>query len=73
MERDLTLTEAVIEAVATAEGVKPHQLTEPLYTVIDPDALDSLGHWRNGTVSFTFHGYRVTVDATGEVELEPVA
>lgn len=70
---DRTLSEAVIEAVSTAEGVKPHQLAEPLYTVCDPDALDSLFHGSNGTVSFTYHGYNVIVDETGEVELEPVA
>lgn len=72
MEAERTLSDAVIEAVATAEGVKPYQLSEALYTVFDPDALDSLFHTSNGTVTFTYHGYEVTVDATGEVELEPV-
>ncbi len=74
-------SEAVIEAVAEAEGVPPEGLVppayEPLHAVIDPEALDALFAARSdgtdrprGTVSFRFCGYDVTVDGDGRVALE---
>lgn len=74
-------SQAVIEAVAEAEGVPPDELTppayEPLHAVIDPEALDALFAARSegtdrprGTVSFRFCGYDVTVDRDGRVALE---
>ncbi|MFA9501572.1 HalOD1 output domain-containing protein [Natrinema sp. H-ect1] len=74
-------SQAVIEAVAEAEGVQPEGLAppayEPLHAVVDPTALDGLfaarsdGRGRpSGTVSFRFCGYDVTVDRDGRVTLE---
>jgi len=74
-------SQAVIEAVADAEGVSPHALRpptyEPLHEAIDPDSLDALFADRvdgapraRGTVSFTYCGYAVTVDGDGSVTLE---
>lgn len=74
-------SQAVVEAVAEAEGVPPDELTppayEPLHAVVDPTALDALFAARpegtnrpNGTVSFRFCGYDVTVDRDGRVTLE---
>lgn len=37
-----SISEAVVTAVADAEGVEPEALTPRLYDVIDPDALDTL-------------------------------
>lgn len=76
-----TPSEAVIEAIAEAEGVRPAELTPPeyesLHAVVDPEALDRLFEPRpngatrpRGTVSFTFCGYDVTVDRDGVVALE---
>lgn len=76
-----TPSRAVIEAVAEAEGIAPTELNppdyEPLHTAVDPEALDALFADRasgaprsDGTVSFRYCGYRVTVDADCDVSLE---
>ena len=67
-----TVGGAVVEAVAAAEGIPPSQLSEPLYSVVDSDALDSLFRSTSGSVTFTYYGYEVTVDATEQIELEPL-
>ena len=67
-------TQAVVSAVATERGVDPIDL-EPLYTVLDPDALDALFQ-RDGSgatqgsarVEFTYAGCEVCVAADGSVE-----
>ena len=73
-----SLTEAVIEAVASASGLDALEVANefgPLYDAIDPSALDSLfqssgGSNRSvGSVTFEYADYRVTVDQTGRVEL----
>ena len=74
-------SQAIVEAVADAEGISPEELCppayEPLHTVIDPESLDSLfaprsdGRQRaTGTVSFRYCGYIVCVDSEGTVTLE---
>ncbi|MFP8957077.1 HalOD1 output domain-containing protein [Natrialbaceae archaeon A-CW3] len=64
----------VLEAVSDADGIDPDACEPPLYTVIDPVALDQLvespGISRRGRVSFRYRGYDVTVTADGEVSLE---
>jgi hypothetical protein len=63
----------VIEAVAKEMDVDPTELPEQLHEVINPDSLDSLfegGNPRGGTVTFTYCGYTVTVNADGDVTLE---
>jgi hypothetical protein len=69
---------AVIEAVADFKGLDPMDLDQPLFEVIDPDALDSLiGH--NGsdqekyetTVEFTYDDCRVQVSGDGSVAVSP--
>ena len=68
---------AVIELVAIASDREPTGL-EPLYEVLDPDALDALvgsnGSNRVGngtTVSFEFAGQSVTVNGGGGVMVRP--
>ncbi|MFD1512439.1 HalOD1 output domain-containing protein [Halomarina rubra] len=64
---------AVVEAVASAEGVPPRTL-DPLYDTIDPDALDALvsdaGPVR---IRFSYEGHTVTVHGDGRLELEETA
>lgn len=74
-DRNRTPSEAVVEAVADAEGVEPTDL-RPLYEVVDPDALDSLfrerlgrGEPALGLITFQYQGYRVQVDEDGRVTL----
>lgn len=70
-------SELVVEATAAVDGVDPTDLP-PLGTVLDPDALDSLFVDRfdgtpreGGRVEFTYVGHAVTVEADGEVVVEP--
>ena len=71
-----SIASAIVETVATEEGVDPVDLDEPLYAAIDPDALDRLfrsapaGSGIAGRVTFTYAGYDVTVQATGDVRVE---
>ena len=59
----------VVMAVAVAEDVAPTELS-PLATAIDPDALDALvASMDEGTVTFSYSGYRVTVAADGQVDI----
>lgn len=63
----------VIESVARELGVDPTELPEQLYSVLDPDALDSLFAGREnaeGAVMFSYCGNEVTVTAGGDVILE---
>lgn len=65
--------ETIVEVVADLEGVDPSELTPPLYSVIDPDALESLFTSTDGDgpshghVSFRYHGYDVRVSSDGAI------
>lgn len=68
---------AVVGAVAAVAGTDPLEL-RPLRESVDSDALDDLfartcgGTSReSGRIEFLFEGYRVVVNATGEVEIHP--
>ena len=71
-----TVGGAVIEAIAQASGTDPLEI-EPLYDVLDPDALDALftdpltGASRDGDIAVTFRlaGYEVTVWSYGRIHL----
>lgn len=46
----------------------------PLYEAVDPDALTAFLRSTEGpdsAVAFTYCGYRVTVDSTGRIHLQP--
>lgn len=68
IEPDESISCTIIRAVAAATGVSPERL-EPLYNVINPDALDRLFKMPSETprcsqetaVSFQYEGYLVTV------------
>lgn len=72
-DRSETLSQAVVETVASAEGVDPLDLEVPLYDAVDPDALDALfqsGIAVDGRVEFEYYGYDVTVTDGGRVTLD---
>lgn len=74
--RDASPSEAVVEAVAEAKGVSPLALEQPLYEVVDPDALDALFAGSGGTVAclrFTYQGYAVEIAGDGEISLVEIA
>ncbi|MFU8868013.1 HalOD1 output domain-containing protein [Natronococcus sp.] len=67
---------AIIEAVARHEGVDVTAIEppayEPLYAVVDPEALDALFRGAPSTelsLSFEYAGYDVTVSGTGRVDV----
>lgn len=66
------LSTKVVTEVAAREGVDPLELDKPLYDVVDVSALEQMvesASGREGTfeVTFSYHGYDVCVDATGDV------
>ena len=76
-----SVSQAIVEAVADREGVDVTELEpprfDPLYTVVDPEALDSLfapthgGETRGrGTVTFDYEGYAITVYSDGRIDIE---
>lgn len=64
--------------VAEAEGIALTELDTRLYDVIEPEALNELfqpeedGPATESVVSFTFHGYTVTVHSDSSVEIDLV-
>ena len=75
-DRSERVSDAVIEEVAAVRGVDPLDL-EPLYSVVDPDALDALFRRTGGsasaspTVHFTMAGCEVLVHGDGAVAVIP--
>lgn len=69
---ETTVSEAVVSAVAEVTGSDPLSL-DPLYTVVDPDALNSLfdgdssNRERTNRVEFTYCDCDVVVTDDGDV------
>lgn len=77
-EEGASITRQIVERVAAAEGVSPTDLESPLYSVVDPDALETLCRQHPGgtagsdfEVRFTYAGYRVRVTGRDDVEVSP--
>lgn len=72
-----SVSEAVIESVAKAEGVPPTELAAPLYESVDPEALEKVfeasprAGRMEGQITFPYCGYEVTVAGDGYVSVEP--
>lgn len=70
--RSEQISEAVVTAVAEAKGVDPLDL-DPLYSVVDPDALNSMFQPTVGSppasmeLRFSMAGCQVVVQGEGEV------
>lgn len=77
-ERSAGLTAKVVRFVAAITGETPLEL-EPLYTVIDPEALEGLfDNARNNPdehegmyVTFEFESCQITVSWGGEIRVKP--
>ncbi len=70
-----SLSLKIVEEIAKREGVQPEELSPPIHYAIDTDALDSLYQLSDGErnpskVEFVYKGYSITVESTGEIELE---
>ncbi|MFC6766851.1 HalOD1 output domain-containing protein [Natrinema soli] len=75
MQPNQSLSLKIVDKVAEREGVQPEELNPPIHYVINTDALDSLYDARDSernptTIEFVYKGYTVTVDSTGDVDLE---
>jgi len=60
----------VVREIAAREDVDVADLSEPLFDVVDPDALESVFVTDRGYVGFPYHGYWVTVHANGHVTVD---
>jgi len=67
LDEDSAVTDAVVRAIAQAEGVPPTELSPPLYESANPEALDSLFAAPLGDVRVSFFhcGYEVAVESDG--------
>lgn len=62
---------AVLEAIADHAGREPTDLETPLYTALDPDALDRLlDSAATVAVTFRYDNYVVTIDNDGSVTVD---
>lgn len=68
--------EAVVTAIAEAEGISPLDVSPQLATVVDPDALnnligrmDDIPGGRPGRIEFAYGDHLVTVTADGAVSV----
>lgn len=69
IEERSSVSERVIEKVATASSTDPMELPA-LWDAIEPDALDKLvGGMADGEVSFAYAGFEVTVTSDGTIDL----
>ena len=67
--QDESLSLAVVNAVSKRAGRGPEEL-RPLQDVVDADGLNALFKNGDGSVTFPYEGFLVTVDGSGSVELE---
>lgn len=72
-----TISERVVAAVADATDTVPEKLTPPLFSAVDPEALETLVRSLDGEsadaagrVEFSYCGCAVTVTADGRVHLD---
>jgi len=78
-QRDGSVTERIVTAVAEARGVDPLELDTRLHDVVDPDAIERLCSTGPGSqsadarVAFTMGDCEVVVDRTGRVTATPLA
>ena len=72
-----TLSEKIVTSVAETEGIDAADLHDPLYTAVNPDALEALfarPASENGVkhVTFQYHGYEITIDADRTISIASV-
>lgn len=75
---DVTPSQAIIEAVARAEGVDITEVEPPayapLYAAVNPEAIDQLISSSSATndglrLVFEYEGYEITITGDGDVSL----
>jgi hypothetical protein len=74
MGPDQSPSEGVVEAMCAVSNIEPTSL-DPLYSVIDPDALDTIfesGFSGNPTVKFQYNGREVMVENGREITIRQI-
>ena len=80
IDHDTSPSTAIVEAIASMEGLDPTQMDSRLYDSVDPSGLNAVLSTPAGaehepcplTVSFTHAGYEVTVSRSGRFRIAPV-
>lgn len=68
---DDAIVHRILTAVAETEQCDVLDLA-PLSAVVDPDALSRVAQGRGVTgIAFPYHGYRVSIDGDGHVDVTP--
>lgn len=69
-------SETIVRMIADREGISPTDLSPPLYSAIDPEALDSLFDGRTsqepqpaGSICFRYCGYEIAVERDGDITI----
>lgn len=67
-----SISQVVIEAVAEAKGIRPVELSPPLYEAIDPEALDRIfaDALTIGKVVFNYNSCEISVVSDGYVDVK---
>lgn len=69
LNRDETVSVAVVSAVAALENVRVEDLP-PLYDAVDPGALNELVRTlQTGAITFAYTGYLVRVSSDGVIQI----
>ncbi|WP_124179758.1 HalOD1 output domain-containing protein [Natrarchaeobius halalkaliphilus] len=69
------VTLKIVQKVAESKGIDPQELTPPLYSAIDTEALNDLFEStkngpRSGSVTFEYNGCTVQVETTDAIEVD---
>lgn len=72
MAQPASLGTEIVKQVAEQKGVDPLELNPCLYDAIDPGALVGLVSGTDGPlrVTFSYHGYTITVDEGGTITVD---
>ncbi|MFC6768002.1 HalOD1 output domain-containing protein [Natrinema soli] len=75
MQPTQSLSLKIVEKIAEREEIEPEELHPPIHVAINTDALDSLyqasdSEKNPSKVEFVYRGYTVTIDSTGDVNIE---
>lgn len=69
-------SQTIVTLIADLKGTSPTDLTPPLYSAVDPEALDSLFHSSAtndtvtpGHVCFQYCGYEIRVESSDEITI----
>lgn len=68
------LCHAIAEEIAEREGCDPLELSPPMYSAVDPDAVDALfdsfdASQSDGRIEFTYLGYEISIHSDHTIDV----